>query len=240
MPRHRYGPLAWTTYDIIMRVSTTIETRSLLMNYPSTQAIMREAVSAFSGSNLAEPSPLASLLWWTGKAQELLRGCNDYFKAKVMNELGPVLNVFKAFRVVNPERAKIILQSPDLEAVCTLFDAELRVLKELEIITTSKRVALPAELRTYKDVITAFMPLPGNTAISEMHDHLMSFWKLVGTQLPEWTDLASHSLLYLPSSAPVERVFSILKRVYGDSQMSMLEETVESSCMLIYNNRRPK
>ena len=68
----------------------------------------------------------------------------------------------------------------------------------------------------------------------EKADLIEDFWtkhKL----LPAWTEFAHLCMLLDPSSACVERAFSILKYLYNDQQSMSLQDKVEASLMLRFN-----
>ena len=43
---------------------------------------------------------------------------------------------------------------------------------------------------------------------------------------------------FTPNSAAAERVFSLLKLMFGDAQMSALADMIQASLMLKYNKRK--
>ena len=43
---------------------------------------------------------------------------------------------------------------------------------------------------------------------------------------------------FMPNSAAAERVFSMLKRMFGDMQMRALVDMIQAALMLNYNGRR--
>ena len=63
----------------------------------------------------------------------------------------------------------------------------------------------------------------------------LDWWKLNYGALPCWADAAKKILLLQPSSAAAERVFSILKRSFGEQQDNSLQDYIESSIMLQFN-----
>ena len=72
-----------------------------------------------------------------------------------------------------------------------------------------------------------------------------SRWDLnVGTsshhlrEFGELGKLVTHLSLFQPSSAVSERVFSILEQNFEDSQTQCLQDLKETTCKLIYNNRK--
>ena len=63
------------------------------------------------------------------------------------------------------------------------------------------------------------------------------WWKNHEGDLPNWLKGCKLSLLFQPSSAAAERVFSILQNSFKDQQNSSLEDYIETSVMLQYNKR---
>ena len=50
--------------------------------------------------------------------------------------------------------------------------------------------------------------------------------------------LVAHLALIQPSSAASERVFSILEQYFSDNQVGCLQNLKETTCKLVYNNRK--
>ena len=63
------------------------------------------------------------------------------------------------------------------------------------------------------------------------------WWAEHAVELPAWAQLAARVFLVSPTSAAVERVFSILRGSFHHGQHGALEDYVEYSLMLQYNNR---
>lgn len=53
-----------------------------------------------------------------------------------------------------------------------------------------------------------------------------------------WSSLVKKLLLIQPSSASAERVFSLLTNAFGSQQESALQDYLEASVMLRYNNAK--
>ena len=60
------------------------------------------------------------------------------------------------------------------------------------------------------------------------------WWEQHAKKLPSWASACQKVLLCQPSSACVERVFSLLKQ-YNDQQQSSLEDYIETALMMQYN-----
>ena len=66
------------------------------------------------------------------------------------------------------------------------------------------------------------------------------WWKNHADELPSWSSAAAKVLLVQPSSAAAERVFSLLQQAFQHQQDQALEDYVEASIMVQYNEgRRP-
>jgi hypothetical protein len=65
-------------------------------------------------------------------------------------------------------------------------------------------------------------------------EKIVLFWS-THKLLPAWTEFAHLVFLLQPTSACVERAFSILKYVMGDQQVRSLQDKIEASLMLRFN-----
>ena len=63
----------------------------------------------------------------------------------------------------------------------------------------------------------------------------LDWWMNHSEDLPNWSSAAQMVVLVQPSSAAVQRVFSILKASFGHLQDNSLQDYIESSLMLQYN-----
>ena len=80
------------------------------------------------------------------------------------------------------------------------------------------------------------MYMAANEDVSTEID-LIAWWKRHAIELPKWANAFKKVLLIQPSSAAVERVFSILQR-FTVQQQSSLEDYIELSVMLHFNFAR--
>ena len=53
-----------------------------------------------------------------------------------------------------------------------------------------------------------------------------------------WVDAATIVFAIAPNSASCERVFALLKNMFGEQQMSSLSDYVQAALMLNYNGRK--
>ena len=61
------------------------------------------------------------------------------------------------------------------------------------------------------------------------------WWEQHAEKIPSWANACQKIILCQPSSACVERVFSLLKQ-YNDQQQSALEDYIETALMMQYNS----
>ena len=63
------------------------------------------------------------------------------------------------------------------------------------------------------------------------------WWKRNAQDLPKWSEAARQVLLLQPSSAAAEQFFPLLTASFTQQQHNSLNDYVETSVMLQYNNR---
>ena len=85
--------------------------------------------------------------------------------------------------------------------------------------------------------------LPDNLAaadgvVMEDEEEKLAWWEANSVRLPHWASLVKKLLLIQPSSASAERVFSLLNNAFSDQQDNALEDYLEASVMIRYNNAK--
>ena len=65
----------------------------------------------------------------------------------------------------------------------------------------------------------------------------MEWWQRHAPDLPAWSSAVSKMILIQPTSASLERVFSLLKHSFNCRQDNALCDYIESSLFLQYNKR---
>ena len=66
----------------------------------------------------------------------------------------------------------------------------------------------------------------------------LAWWAAPIDTLPHWAGVVKTLLVIQPSSASAERVFSLLKNAFNDQQDNALEDYLEASVMIRYNNAK--
>ena len=141
------------------------------------------------------------------------RGISYYF-AQVLTSMKQPLEAFKAARFFSPFKITEMNPNPGSLSVFPFLSSKIPSLKE--------------ELPTY---------LAAAESVTCEADPLL-FWRRHASQLPNWAEAAKMVLLVQPSSAASERVFSLLRNSFGERQNTSLQDYVEASLMLQYNNRK--
>ena len=58
-----------------------------------------------------------------------------------------------------------------------------------------------------------------------------------GKSFPAWAEAAQVAFAISPNSAASERIFAMVKNMFGDEQMSSLADMIQAALMLRYNKR---
>ena len=66
---------------------------------------------------------------------------------------------------------------------------------------------------------------------------MLAWWRTHGSTFPLWALAARIVFAISPNSASCERVFSLLKLMYGDQQICTLADAIRAALMLRYNDR---
>ena len=68
-------------------------------------------------------------------------------------------------------------------------------------------------------------------------EQVLKWWATNGSKFPAWAEAAQIVFAFSPNSAAAERVFSLLKLMFGDQQTTALADIIQSALMLRYNKR---
>ena len=64
------------------------------------------------------------------------------------------------------------------------------------------------------------------------------WWAAQSDTLPHWAGVVKKLLVIQPSSASTERVFILLNNAFNDQQDNALEDYLEASVIIRYNNAK--
>ena len=175
-------------------------------HYPNVLAVTRQIASG--DSNLQQRLQTY--------ATECIRPGLQYFETKFGSDLSAPVSVFKAARLFSPvkvdEMKPVACDVDTLSAFPFLNDS---------VTISNLKSELPSYLAKASDVSPDF--------------DMLEWWKRNSGGLPHWCSAAMKVLVVQPSSAAAERVFSILTNSFTDKQERSLEDYVETSVMLQYN-----
>jgi len=205
------GPLALTCFETIQEVKSSIQ----VGNIPNVQAIAK----GISPSAAVQQQLIAY-------AKNCVEPALNYFKQQLTSSLKTPLAAFKASRLFNPNTVKLL--NPDASSV----DA----LSAIPFFNQEEVAALKNELPSY----LAKIDTVSNDNDDSPNIDCLNFWKSSESTLPLWAAAAKKILVVQPSSAAVERVFSMLNNAFKDQQQNSLQDYIEVSTMLRYNNRKSK
>lgn len=178
-------------------------------------------ISAKHYPNVTAVAKRLSLGNSTHENQLMAYGCNcvqpafDYFELK-FNDLKPVVDAFMAAQYFSPSKMS------DLRPTAGDLD-KLSHLPFLKPKIPSLKAELPSVLAACEGVHHSVNPI--------------DWWKSHGEQFKTWLEAFKLVLLVQPSSASVERVFSLLANSFTSQQESSLEDYIQLSVMLQYNYR---
>ena len=187
-------------------IFSTLEASVKLQHFPNLHAMANKLVG--------RSHELLNKFIQYGKAR--IQPGLQYFKAKFSNELSASLSAFKAARLFVP--AKLKEMKPDISIVNTL--RHFTFLNSQSILD---------------DLKSEFPQYIAKAADTSPDEDTLLWWINHSEDLPNWSSAAQMVVLVQPSSAAVERVFSILKASFGHLQDNSLQDYIESSLMLQYN-----
>ena len=74
-------------------------------------------------------------------------------------------------------------------------------------------------------------------SVKDFSECILQWWANNGSNFPTWAKAMRIVGSFTPNSAAAERVFSALKRMFGDAQMTSLADYIQAALMLYYNER---
>jgi hypothetical protein len=128
-----------------------------------------------------------------------------------------------------------------LYKLCAMLDPQQMALMDVTSATLDEWPAACKGISKYPDLVPGLKASLAayKSACLELPEDfdLIRWWRLNKKDLPFWARLLRLILLLAPSSAAVERVFSIMRRTFGANQDAALGDYVRTSLMLQYNYR---
>ena len=81
-------------------------------------------------------------------------------------------------------------------------------------------------------------PVFDTSSVADFTKALLAWWRVNGGHFPAWALAARVAFAISPSSAACERVFALVKLMFGEQQMSALADMIQAALMLRSNGRR--
>ncbi len=143
---------------------------------------------------------------------------HQYFESKFGNDLQLAVSAFKYARYFDPVKINELKPTSD----------DIDNLQVLPCLSVEKIAQLKQELPLYMGITDGI----------SADVNKLEWWKNHEIDLPKWSNACRSVLLLQPSSAAAERVFSILTNSFSDNQANALEDYIETSVMLQYNEQK--
>lgn len=147
-----------------------------------------------------------------------VKGGIDYFKDKFGDDSATPLNAFKAARLFSPYKVNDIQPS----AI------------DVDSLSSIPSYNKPSVLTELKEELPTYLAKAADVSFTV---DALEWWRRNKDFLPAWSKAVQKALLLQPSSAAVERVFSLLNNSFGTSQANSLQDYLEASIMLQYNKQ---
>ena len=130
-------------------------------------------------------------------------------------------------RAFNPNFAAAFVDPAFVDAM-----AAIKPLQNLNMLTGMKR-----ELPLYLSAAQNAQPFD-TSDVDAFTESVLKWWRINGKSFPTWALAARISFAISPSSASCERIFALVKTMFGEQQMSALKDMIEAALMLRANKRR--
>ena len=111
----------------------------------------------------------------------------------------------------------------------------------MSVITPLRSLGMLDDLkRQLPQYLTAAASAPAmdKTSVADYSTALLTWWRRHQAGFPAWAVAARIVFAISPNSASCERVFALLKNLFGDQQMLALKDYLQVSLKLNYNGRR--
>ena len=183
------------------------------LSYPGTLAVAKK----LAGDNQAQvPILMTQSRGYVADAIRYFRQCINHQDG----EFYPIMQMFKAVRMLCPKKA-----------------FSLNISREsVEQLRHVPLLAEDANIHEFQEELPAYLVAAQDAIIDEEHPRL-AWWK-AHDNLPAWQNAARAVYSMLPSSAPAERVFSLLQASTSSQQQWVLADHLDTSLMLQYDRAR--
>ena len=151
-----------------------------------------------------------------------LTSVHDKMDSDTKGRLADTLKVLRACRLFGYEFwATNTLETIQHELVQVLY---------LSVGMDTGEFEFRGELSRYKELADIEYEVPAADRITTE-----TFWNRYKFDLPTWHFASREVALVTPSSATVERLFSLLTQGFGDNQVAALQDYKKTCCLIRYN-----
>lgn len=147
--------------------------------------------------------------------------CDAPYSCVAMYEVARVARLF------NPNFAANHLSPPFVDSLSAI----------IPLVSHGLLSKLKQELPLYLAAVLS-APIFDTSDVASFTEEITNWWRTNGNSFPTWALAARITFSLTPNSASCERVFSLLKNLFGEQQMSALADYIRAALMLKYNKRR--
>lgn len=159
----------------------------------------------------------------------------EYWRESIWNGMRHDIQLFKGFSVLDPLQLQAMSNAEVVERLNFLLEGEevvrgnnpYRRFKGVKGFNSHMMVVLVSQLSDYRHAAAAFAPILAGVALSEQPTKLWEWWWGMQNEesIRQWSLLAGVAVLHQPSSAVIERFFSVYKGMTSTQQCTEDEET---------------
>ena len=157
----------------------------------------------------------------------------DYLEARVMGTCDAHYSLVEMYELCRVARAfDPTFAAASVDAVFVDAMVAITPLRALGMLGDLKQ-QLPHYLAAARNAT----PID-KASITDYSDGILEWWRHNGGSFKAWAVAARIVFAIAPNSASCERVFALLKNLFGDQQLNALADYVQSALMLNYNDRQ--
>lgn len=156
------------------------------------------------------------------------------FERAVLAEMSSLLPLYRAAGLLHPARYMWEHEKADFTVTlhsCVDTLTRLKGIVNRDVLRGQLLGEHPEYVRAAKEWKVSIGAEPGGDTPARLWD----WWRAISAKVPAWFTVAKILVLLQPSSAAIERFYSLVKANSDDTQGAESQETLASRCMLMYN-----
>ena len=161
----------------------------------------------------------------------MVGGAFDYLENRFTNNCNvplhcqEMLQVYKVIRIFDPRFALVHLDEDYVDS----FDVVTPIKYHVDF------KALKGEVDAFKR--SAAVAVVDDSDFKAYTESVLKFWRVNGHKMPTWSKAARIAFSIPASSCAAERVFALLRCMFGKQSGKALADLIETSLRLRYNDR---